>query len=658
VKTFLTFWENDAEGNPTENPKSEESLRGAYELVKATPSVDIWSFGTILYALCVGKPLFPVDRDDDLENGSVMKELYEWNDSKMATKLRGVADPAARNLLSKLLKADPCQRLQNMDDVLNQPFFTLDDPTSHSEVLKEMKEANQKLDRIASVSDQILANTVQLTVLAKDTSLKLAQSTSSMLRAIIETADITAPTTFVILPHKLGEEGTSAGNGTLLESMLEIDKVSQLVSMAEQARLFVEDRQATQKRWEEHAKATLSSPSEIGDFVMKMGEQCSSFDKDATLQLMSESLTVQEMLGDPLAFGKKLVKEKLKSVRDKFHEKDSCWLYLVDEYHGTPVEGGVYPIKITKKSELAEKALPYMNMGVKAMKLGNGVAGLARVFGVPAPKVSEKWIAKVEKEVQLLDQESTVAEFDILAEALDNVGGEGPNESKTLRGSALKDLHAFILSKDKETTFGGLVRICDPNNGRVIWTTEEGRKDIEAKENVHSDNIQVAENARLLREQAAENARLLRKIETLELSAAQSSKLPGLLPSSDSVEPNVNNANGRMLNKDGALKVTAESPFASSPETVTIGSIDAAPSAEAGSRDRLAADIKNILEMQKAQVDIQKKAQLKMQKAQLELQQTQEILRTDISKMGAGLREARRLDSDINGGKSGVCTIS
>jgi hypothetical protein len=165
------------------------------------------------------------------------------------------------------------------------------------------------------------------------------------------------------------------------------------------------------------------------------------------------------------------------------NKTDSYWLYLVGEYHGTPIQGGECPIEITKKSELAEKALPYMNMGVKAMKLGNGVAGVvARVFGIPAPKIPKDWISKAENEVQLLDQDSTVAEFDILAEALDSAGAEGAEESKTLRGHALKELHAFILSKDEKGDFGGLVRICDRKNGRVIWTTEDGRTDMEAKE--------------------------------------------------------------------------------------------------------------------------------------------------------------------------------
>jgi len=189
----------------------------------------------------------------------------------------------------------------------------------------------------------------------------------------------------------------------------------------------------------------------------------------------------------------------------------------VDEYHGTPVQGGVYPIEITKKSELAEKALPYMNMGVKAMKLGNGVAGVARVFGIPAPKIPKDWIAKAENEVQLLDQDSTVAEFDILAEALDSAGGEGAEESKTLRGHALKELHTFILSKDEKGDFGGLVRICDRKNGRVIWTTEEGRTDMEAKER---DALAGDEDVHSDKKQAEENSRLLEEIKALKLAAA------------------------------------------------------------------------------------------------------------------------------------------
>ena len=92
-------------------------------------------------------------------------------------------------------------------------------------------------------------------------------------------------------------------------------------------------------------------------------------------------------------------------------------------------KAGYYPIEITKNSALAEKNLPC-------------------VFGIPAPKISKDWIAKAEKEVQLLDQESSGAEFEILAEALDTAGGKGPKEAKTLRGGALKELHAFILSKD------------------------------------------------------------------------------------------------------------------------------------------------------------------------------------------------------------------
>lgn len=62
VKTFRTTYDD---GN--EQPLEPKDL--PYNLVEATPAIDIWSFGTILFALVTGSPLFPVNRDDDLNNG-------------------------------------------------------------------------------------------------------------------------------------------------------------------------------------------------------------------------------------------------------------------------------------------------------------------------------------------------------------------------------------------------------------------------------------------------------------------------------------------------------------------------------------------------------------------------------------------------------------
>lgn len=74
-----------------------------YDPVQATPAIDIWSFGVLLFTLCTGSPLFGVNRDDDLDSAVAMKELYEWTDAVKVQKLRKVADPIARQLLIEIL---------------------------------------------------------------------------------------------------------------------------------------------------------------------------------------------------------------------------------------------------------------------------------------------------------------------------------------------------------------------------------------------------------------------------------------------------------------------------------------------------------------------------------------------------------------------------
>ena len=78
---------DDDGGDPIEVPLDVESLAEAYTLVEAKESLDIWSFGTIMYRLCVGHPLFPVDdRNDDLL-GSAIQDLFNWTDEKKEVRL-------------------------------------------------------------------------------------------------------------------------------------------------------------------------------------------------------------------------------------------------------------------------------------------------------------------------------------------------------------------------------------------------------------------------------------------------------------------------------------------------------------------------------------------------------------------------------------------
>ena len=84
--------------------------------------------------------------------------------------------------------------------------------------------------------------------------------------------------------------------------------------------------------------------------------------------------------------------------------KEKMYLYLVDELTGLPVRGAGYPIEITTPSEIVHKLLPVMQVGMRAMSLYNGVAGVARMVGYPVPSVPLAWRKGAQSSVEMLKQ--------------------------------------------------------------------------------------------------------------------------------------------------------------------------------------------------------------------------------------------------------------
>ena len=76
----------------------------------------------------------------------------------------------------------------------------------------------------------------------------------------------------------------------------------------------------------------------------------------------------------------------------------------MDELTGLPVLGNGYPIVITTPSDIVHKLLPVMQVGMRAMSLYNGVAGVARMFGAPVPSMSEDWSKGAQSLVEMLKQ--------------------------------------------------------------------------------------------------------------------------------------------------------------------------------------------------------------------------------------------------------------
>ena len=85
-------------------------------------------------------------------------------------------------------------------------------------------------------------------------------------------------------------------------------------------------------------------------------------------------------------FRSSMFKGKIAEMKSKMVDKE-MYMHLVDEYTNEPVFDpiGLYSKVIETKSDLVDQHMPMMRVGLQAIAVMNGVAGLASCFcpGVP-----------------------------------------------------------------------------------------------------------------------------------------------------------------------------------------------------------------------------------------------------------------------------------
>ena len=454
--TLATPW--STEGGSPELP---------YEFVVANETYDIWAFGCMLYHMVTGSQLFGCDRDDDLATADGMFDVLCWNEERRATKMEAVGDDLAKSVLVKILQKDPKKRLQTMEDVLAEDFFDLkknmqlEDLASRidggfDKVLDNQASQTALLEHIEATTTETLMNTHKIIELSYEMKDQMAKATSTILKGIFEATEVTTPTCFVILPYELQEQDV----------------------------------------YNEQLGRTEKILRAAGDGVEKAKKFMNQLDalEGHTQDAMEK---YEEMVGsdDPLeaakSFGKKLfdgamgnLKEKmLNKAEEIFDAKRSqdLWFYLVDEYTGEPVKGGVYPIKITTQSDLCKKALPMMKLGMKAVTVFNGAAGVANMLGYPVPHVPSSLTKMANNAINAADQPSSVAEFSVVQEVVDGASAGDGKQSGPKRGNALRQFMKFLEKHDPEKDYAGLARVCQEKDGDAIaiWTTEEGKTKLE-----------------------------------------------------------------------------------------------------------------------------------------------------------------------------------
>ena len=365
------------------------------------------------------------------------------------------------------LSAPVSGRLQSVDAVLDHPFFKGGD----EETLRKLVEMAEKTMAAAlhteAMTEQVLAHTVQLKQMSLATYAQIKRTEAVLLRGMIEAVDVTMPSCFIVVSHKL-DPAAFAQQPHGLDS-------------DESSEAEAEDPAVPQLAAEVEAKAEAAS--RWMGYLGGVGKRCS----EAVSRAGSSVSKAADIVGDSRAFFAEKFADKTQTV---------LYLYLVNEVTHKPVippegSGSPYPLRITAPTEFVGKFMPLMKVGLKAMAVWNGVAGLAQCFGYPVPKIPAGVCRSIKSAVGALDAKSSVAEFDVLQGEVDHAlladgGGKSDEEkaeaAKKARGKQLRDLQAFFAEDkhDPRGDFSGLRRVLTPD-GSCVWTTDEDAKEIEAK---------------------------------------------------------------------------------------------------------------------------------------------------------------------------------
>ena len=307
------------------------------------------------------------------------------------------------------------------------------------------------LKTIQTKVDDVAANVAIIKDLSAENKSELRRTREVLMKGIFEATEVNKPTTFIVLNELLPDLPSEDEK----ERLLQIAEDGSGVTLSAEfgTVTFTEEGVSVEAEgeWKEHAN-NFSTGMKWVNRLKTIGT------KVAAGEVGDAFKTIKEGIADLVT-------------------SETMYLYLVDELTCEPVRAEGYPIVITKPSDIVHDLLPMMQIGLRAMSILNGAGGIARLFGFPGPKVPEAWAKGARESVELLKQESSVAQFGVVHEEVMAGSEDGSEESKSVRGHSLRVFVDFLQKNDpglKEGNsgdFAGLQRIGDPNDGTALWTT-------------------------------------------------------------------------------------------------------------------------------------------------------------------------------------------
>jgi len=441
-----------------------------YDLVKASEKIDRWALGVLAFTLLAGETLIPSTRDDDCASGAAMHVLYSWGKQPevLSELFEKIHDDAARELVQQLLQKEPANRPTVASLLETHPFFHPERIKQGDEEMKGyVREMNDRLESVDNtLQSQVKqleimnANIVVIKKMCDESKAELFYTRHVLLKAIFEATEVSTPTAFIVLNNELPPKPSDET----------VNKILDIVAAEDGSGVRVESKYASVTLSPDGADFNLE-----GDLKKHYEQVKVGMNWVKRIKSVGSKIAAGEVGTIEAAF--KIINE---GIKDLIVGK-KMYLYLIDELTGEPVQAEGWPIEITKPSKVVPKLLPLMQVGMRAMSIYNGAAGVARMFGYPAPRVPKAWSEGAQESVELLKKKSSVEDFAVLHTAVEG----GTEEKKSVRGASLREFVDFMskndpgLKNNKSGHFAGLQRIGDPEDGTALWTTLTDPKDIE-----------------------------------------------------------------------------------------------------------------------------------------------------------------------------------
>jgi len=489
-----------------------------YELIVSSPTVDIWSFGVLMFQLCAGgHPLFPANT----RTGHMVSygTISSWNKGIAENMIYDhVRNPLAQDILLHILAPAVERKSLTMDTILSHPFFKSPDSLSKrnpvmkrivDQRLAESKLRRQRMDRQTKArEDEQWINNRTITLDRSDlsTTMKLLHSPTEIMKVVLNATEAAPqfPYGFILLPYELirNKAGrlTPASRKDVVSAeafgkqILNLSKSSTFVLRLEN---LIKERNGKDflEKWIMHA---AEDPSKANATVLKdLNLDEKEFD-DLSKSLVSKLLWNQDkFLSNPIFEAQKCVRESAKIMLKLYEDSQTACLYLVDEYNGLPIipmagddsdVKSIYPHKVTcHLPQIVRKLLPFVQACVLYMRgMSNGVPGLVKlIFEGAYPHIPPSWAAASRGLSHQLHMDDTVSEIRSLMDVLNDLDSDTPKQKVTYDGDKeLNSVLSYFHSFDPGRTYAGLKRV--KNGIACMWTTEETANNLLTQAEAHT----------------------------------------------------------------------------------------------------------------------------------------------------------------------------